>query len=169
MAKRTKYEPLFTQIAEELTALYGWRPGELAAVFRVDADSVQAWREKRANFKEAIERGLERFDKVRSDPERTRNVEEELYRRAVGYDYVEEKVSIGPKGKTVTTTKYHLSGDVGAQRTWLHNRDKGRWPEKVAEETGGDKTENNDFFIVLDANAMAGKLKDQKKKEDKAE
>ena len=57
-------------------------------------------------------------------------VEETLFRRAMGYDWTEVKTEYTDKGeKTVETTK-HVPADVSAMLAWLKNRRPDRWRDK---------------------------------------
>ena len=68
---------------------------------------------------------MEKPEKERSD-----RVEDALFQRALGYDWVEKKTEATDKGeKSVETTK-HVPGDVSAMLAWLKNRRPDRWRDK---------------------------------------
>ena len=70
-------------------------------------------------------------------------VENALYKRAIGYDYEEVKTIIetmpdGEKRQRAERTRKHVAGDVTAQIFWLKNRQSGKWRDKVETEHSGN-------------------------------
>ena len=66
-------------------------------------------------------------------------VENALLKRALGYDYTEEKVEVSEKdGRKVTQTVKHVAPDTTAQIFWLKNRRPDRWRDKPAAEDRTD-------------------------------
>lgn len=56
-----------------------------------------------------------------------------LFRRAVGYEYVEEMEEKGPDGRKRRVTTKHVPGDVNAQSLWLRNRRPQQFRDKQPE------------------------------------
>ena len=58
-------------------------------------------------------------------------VENALLRRALGYEYTEERVEVSEKdGRKVVQTVKHVPPDTAAQIFWLKNRRAGAWRDK---------------------------------------
>ena len=58
-------------------------------------------------------------------------VENALFKRAIGYTVKEEIVEIMPNGdEKIKTIKKHIPGDVTAQIFWLKNRQRSKWRDK---------------------------------------
>lgn len=65
-------------------------------------------------------------------------VENALFKRAIGYEYEETKIIISEKdGKRVETIKKQMPPDTTAQIFWLKNRKPEKWRDKV-------EVQNND-------------------------
>lgn len=112
---------------EGLTLLEGWaRDGltdeQIASNMNISTSTLYAWKDKFSEISEALKKGKEVIDI---------QVENALLKRALGYDYQEERVEISEKdGKKVTQTIKHIPADVTAQIFWLKNRRPGKWRDK---------------------------------------
>lgn len=128
---------------ENLLKLEAWaRDGlteaDIAHNIGISTQSLWDWKNKHLDVLAALKKGKEVAD-IR--------VENALYKRAIGYDAIEEKTIIGADGDVSQTIKQvkHIAPDTTAQIFWLKNRRPELWRDKV----------------VVDANMNSGeKLKD---------
>lgn len=70
-------------------------------------------------------------------------VENALYKRAIGYEYEEETIEDGPKGMRIIHTKKKMAPDVTAQIFWLKNRKTDVWRDRkdvALQEADGKET-----------------------------
>ena len=139
-----KYEYLLTP--EGLLKLEGWaRDGltdeQIATNIGITAKTLYDWKKKYSNICEALKRGKEVVDI---------EVENALLKRALGYEYTEERVEVskenGKKSVKTTQTVKHVPPDVTAQIFWLKNRRPDRWRDKQQLEHSGR----------VDVNPLAG-------------
>ena len=129
-----------------ITRLEAWaRDGltdeQLAAKIGITAATLYDWKNKYPEISEALKRGKEVVDI---------EVENALLKRALGYDYTEERVEVskenGKKSVKTTQTVKHVPPDVTAQIFWLKNRRPDRWRDKQQLEHSGS----------VDVNPLAG-------------
>ena len=130
-----KYEQWLTE--EGLLQLEAWaRNGltdeQIAANIGCACSTLYDWKGKYSEISEALKRGKEVVDI---------EVENALLKRALGYDYTEERVERSTEGgkksiKTVQTVK-HIPPDTTAQIFWLKNRRPDRWRDKQQVEHSG--------------------------------
>lgn len=112
---------------ESLILLEGWaRDGltdeQIAHNMGVTARTLYLWKEKYIQIFQALKKGKEVVDI---------EVENALLKRALGYEYTEEKVEISEKdGKKVVQTVKHVAPDTTAQIFWLKNRRPEKWRDK---------------------------------------
>lgn len=125
-----KYEYWISK--EGLLLVEGWaRDGltdeQIANNMGVRRETIYAWKKEYPNFSNALKKGKEVVDI---------EVENALLKRALGYEYIEEKVKkeYGDITETTTTTK-HVSPDVTAQIFWLKNRKPEQWRDKPSTES----------------------------------
>ena len=120
---------------EGLTLLEGWaRDGltdeQIAGNIGINPATLYDWKNKFHEISEALKKGKEVVDY---------QVENALLKRALGYDYQEEKVEISEKdGKKVTQTIKHVPADTIAQIFWLKNRRPDKWRDKPVNEANAD-------------------------------
>ena len=96
------------------------------------------WKNKFPEFSEAIKKGKEIVDI---------QVENALLKRALGYEYMEERVEISEKdGRKVIQTVKTVIPDTTAQIFWLKNRRPDRWRDKPIEKT----SEDMEVKVVID-------------------
>lgn len=63
-------------------------------------------------------------------------VENALLKRALGYEYQEERIEVSEKdGKRIIQTIKHVVPDTTAQIYWLKNRRPDKWRDKPAPDT----------------------------------
>lgn len=130
---RGKFEYWLTE--DGLTLLEGWaREGltdeQLAGKMRINPATLYDWKKKYPKISETLKKGKEIVDI---------QVENVLLKRALGYDYQEEKIEKSEKdGVKVVQTLKHIPPDVTAQIFWLKNRRPDRWREKPEPAQAGD-------------------------------
>lgn len=132
---RGKYEYWLTE--DGLTLLEGWaRDGltdeQLAVRMGINPATLYDWKKKYPKISEALKKGKEVVDI---------QVENALLKRALGYDFQEEKIERSDKdGVKVVQTVKHIPPDTTAQIFWLKNRRPDRWrdkPEPASDDGGG--------------------------------
>ena len=110
-----------------LLLLEGWaRDGltdeQLAEKMEISPSTLYEWKVKYPEISEALKKGKEIVDI---------QVENALLKRALGYEYMEERVEISEKdGRKVIQTVKRVIPDTAAQIFWLKNRRPGRWRDK---------------------------------------
>lgn len=121
---------------EKLIILEGWaRDGlsdeQIAENMGISARTLYRWKDKYCQICQSLKKGKEAAD---------RQVENALFKRAVGYEYeeVREETKNGVIIKRIVTTK-HIPGDTTAQIFWLKNRKPDYWGG--GNEFSGEKTE----------------------------
>ncbi|ANU42200.1 transposase [Flavonifractor plautii] len=110
-----------------LLLLEGWaRDGltdeQLAQKMEISPSTLYEWKAKYPEISEALKKGKEIVDI---------QVENALLKRALGYEYMEERVEISEKDgrKVIQTTKTALP-DTTALIFWLKNRRPDKWRDK---------------------------------------
>lgn len=128
--------------SDGLLLLEGWaRDGltdeQIAHNMGIATGTLYAWKKAYSEISKALKRGKEVVDI---------EVENALLKRAMGYDYIEERVEISDSGKrkVIQTTK-HVAADTTAQIYWLKNRRPDRWRDKPL-----PAAEGNEVTIVDD-------------------
>lgn len=97
---------------------HGWTINEIASHWGIRTETMYQWQHEHDSFADAWRKGEELSDTARS-----RRVELALFRRAIGYEYTEER----PGREGPVTVQLHQPADTKAAETWLHNRDPDRW------------------------------------------
>ena len=109
---------------DALMLLEGWaRDGltdeQIAKNIGINSCTLYDWKKKYPKISEALKKGKEVVDI---------EVENALLKRALGYEYTEEKVEISEKdGRKVTQKVKHVAPDTTAQIFWLKNRRQEKW------------------------------------------
>lgn len=115
---------------EKLTLITGWaRKGltneQIANNMGITVRTLYDWANKYVPISQALKKGKEVVDL---------EVENALYKRAIGYEYEEEKTYIqevdGKVTKRKEIYKRHLPGDTTAQIFWLKNRNTEEWRDR---------------------------------------
>lgn len=149
MGRPTAYKPEYVQQAYKL-ALLGLTDAQMADVFGVSEQTLNAWKGKYPEFLESIKNG-----KAPADAE----VAASLYRRAKGYSHPEDKIFCNANGEvTVQPTTKHYPPDTAAAFIWLKNR--AGWKDKVHTEQDGEQT-HIVKFTRADAEAMDAELESE--------
>lgn len=110
-----------------LLLLEGWaRDGltdeQLAEKMGVSTSTLYDWKVKHPEISEALKRGKEVVDI---------QVENALLKRALGYDYQEQRIEKSEKdGTKIIQTIKHVPADTTAQIFWLKNRRPDKWRDK---------------------------------------
>lgn len=116
----TKYNP---ELNETVTnyCLLGATDEDLARFLSVDVSTIHRWKNEHQEFCDAIKRGKEDADA---------QVVRSLYKRALGYEYVEVKKETSDNGVKDTKTTRVIVPDTTAQIFWLKNRQPKLWRDK---------------------------------------
>ena len=119
-----------------LLLLEGWaRDGltdeQIAHNMGIATGTLYAWKKVHREISEALKRGKDVVDI---------EVENALLKRALGYEYTEERVEISDKdGRKVIQTTKHVAADTTAQIFWLKNRRPDKWRDKPMPTAEGDE------------------------------
>lgn len=126
-----------------LLLLEGWaRDGltdeQLAGKMGINPATLYDWKNKYPKISEALKKGKEVVDI---------QVENALLKRALGYDYQEQRIEKSDKdGTKIIQTIRHIPADTTAQIFWLKNRRPDRWRDKPIEKT----SEDMEVKVVID-------------------
>lgn len=102
-----KYHYWLTE--EGLTRLRGWATDgltdeQIAENIGIHTATIYDWKKRYSEFADALKKGKDVAD---------REVENALYKRALGYEYVETKITTYAEGKEKTeTTKRHMACNI---------------------------------------------------------
>ena len=119
--KRVSIDDWLTK--ENLIRIQGWaRDGlsneQIAYNMGITVITLYKWQKKNVQFKQALKVGKDTAD---------RQVENALFKSALGYEYKEEVVT--NDGRVVTVTK-HKPANTTSQIFWLKNRKPEKWRDK---------------------------------------
>ena len=124
------------QVKEKLILVEGWaRDGltneQIAKNLGINPDTLYKYQKEHPEFSEALKKGKEIADY---------EVENALYKRAIGYMYDEITKEIKEDGKKVVkvVTKQVIP-DTTAQIFWLKNRKPKQWKDKIDVEDEANK------------------------------
>lgn len=143
---RGKFEYWLTE--DGLTLLEGWaRDGlvdeQIAQNMGINPATLYRYKKNYSKICEALKKGKEIVDI---------QVENALLKRALGYEYDEQRIEKSDKdGTKIIQTVKHVPGDVTAQIYWLKNRRSDKWRDKPV-----DAKEQT---AVEDLTALAEKLR----------
>lgn len=135
-----------------LLLLEGWaRDGltdeQLAEKMGINPATLYDWKNKHPEISEALKKGKEIVDI---------QVENALLKRALGYEYMEERVEISEKdGRKVIQTTKTVPPDTTAQIFWLKNRRPDKWRDKPEEQTE-DATQTIEAYLREQGNKDGG-------------
>ena len=119
-----------------LLLLEGWaRDGltdeQIAHNIGISRGTLYDWKKAYPDISNALKRGKDVVDI---------EVENALLKRALGYEYTEERVEISDKdGQKVIQTTKHVAADTTAQIFWLKNRRPDKWRDKPMPAAEGDE------------------------------
>lgn len=126
-AKKKKPAGRPTRYRMEYARLVFWmaRSGmtneEIAKELGVAERTFYNWQEKHPKLLQALKDGREEPDRL---------VEQSLYQRALGYEYVEIDITVDEDGEKVKTMHRQRAPDVTACIFWLKNRMPDKWRDK---------------------------------------
>lgn len=111
---------------DSLLLLQSWaRDGltdeQIAGNMGISHTTLYEWRKKYPNISEALKKGKEVVDV---------EVENALYKRAIGYDYEETTEEQSEDGYKKRVIKKHMPPDTTACIFWLKNRKPREWRDK---------------------------------------
>ena len=135
MAAKPKYNPDYHDDWAWSMAAMGATNEEIATAMGISKRTIIRWGQDHESFGKALAEG-----KGVSDAKVVRS----LYKRAIGYEYEEEKkiVEVDAEGNVkpvrVETVKKHIPPDVGAQCFWLKNRQRSKWQDRPLYEGPAD-------------------------------
>lgn len=112
-------------------AMRGLTDDEMAEMFGISPDLIDAWKKFYPSFAKAIDSGRTFADA---------NVVKALYDNAIGFDYETDEVVKTRTGAHVVTVKKRSLGDTQAQKFWLENRQPEHWSRRLRVSHGGDGT-----------------------------
>lgn len=147
-----KYEYWLTP--DGLTLLEGWaRDGltdeQIAKNIGINPATLYDWKKKFNKFSEALKKGKEVVDI---------EVENALLKRALGYDYQEERIEKSDKdGTKIIQTLKHVPADTTAQIFWLRNRKPSKWRNNP-ENQGSEFSEREDDPLSASLKELADEL-----------
>ena len=125
----------WSSVKDKLGLVEAWcRDGlievEIAKRLGISMTTLKDYKNRYPTFMSALKRGKEVIDY---------EVEQKLLKRAMGYNYVETKVTTDPEGgETTSTTNKHVLPDTTAQIFWLKNRKPKEWRDKQELEVNGN-------------------------------
>lgn len=130
--RKTKYH---THVEPKLFLVECWaRDGlideQIAKNLGIAYSTFKDYKNKHPAFSAALKKGKEVVDY---------EVENALLKRALGYEYSEEKVDVETDGtgklvsRKITQTVRQVAPDVGAAAFWLKNRRPDKWRDKPSE------------------------------------
>ncbi len=127
---------------EGLLLIEGWaRDGltdeQIAHNMGISRSTLNEWKDKFSDISDTLKKGKEVVDRM---------VENALLKRALGYEYTEQKIIVSEKdGKRTETTIKQVVPDVTAQIFWLKNRKPDEWRDKP------ESKEVNGGVIIVDS------------------
>lgn len=108
--------------------LLGATDKDLAELFDVSEQTINAWKVAHPSFLESIKKG-----KVDADQE----ISLSLFKRAKGYSHPDTHISNFQGEITKTAIRKHYPPDTVAAIFWLKNRQPKKWRDKVDHEISG--------------------------------
>lgn len=124
----SKYKPEYVREGEKLCRL-GATDAQIADFFGVTESTLYLWKVTYAEFSEALKRGKAELDS---------QVEQSLFRRAMGYSHQSEKV-FQFQGQVIRAeTVEHYPPDPTSMIFWLKNRQPEKWRDRPEADGDGD-------------------------------
>ena len=133
---KSKYE---TDIKPRLIEIEAWKRDGLTdeQIYKnlgISKDTFYTYKKKYSDFSDCLKKGKEVADI---------EVENALYKRAIGYKYKEVIKEVkevdGKKSTYIKEVTKEIPGDVGAQIFWLKNRKSNAWKDKRENESDDTK------------------------------
>jgi transcriptional regulator with XRE-family HTH domain len=145
MVAKGKYQEWIEE--EKLLLLSGWaRAGltdeQIASNMGIAYSTLRLWKEKYSALSAALKKGKEVADY---------QVENSLFKRAIGYEYIEEKTETNANGEErITGTIKHVIPDTTAQIFWLKNRRPDKWRDKPPVNDSNDEQINRNIQSIAE-------------------
>lgn len=145
---RHRKDEVFENKREKILELArnGYTDEQMAKYIGVSRSTFAEYKKKNKEFSDAL-----KIAKDKADIE----VENSLYKKAIGYDFVEEHLEYIPGGsdgktkvKIVKKITKHITGDVTAQIFWLKNRQPKKWRDRQNIEHSGEVIEKIQYVPV---------------------
>ena len=139
-----KYEEWLTEDGLLLIAAWarnGLTLEQIAGNMGIARETLRQWRKDHAAISAAL-----KITKELADIE----VENALYKRALGYKYIETTTETGDKGTKVTVVEKRMAPDVTAQIFWLKNRKPFEWRDRK-NEVEADESGETGVALMPDA------------------
>ena len=126
---------------DKLILLEGWaRDGltyeQIAKNMNIDVTTLREWRKKESTISFALKKGKEVADY---------EVENALFKRALGYKYDEITYENGIETKRITK---EVAPDTTAQIYWLKNRKPDKWRDKIVDTENEEAITNASEILV---------------------
>lgn len=128
----------------KMLALDGWDDKRMAAFFKVTEQTWTNWKKAHPDFFASLKDW-----KLIAD----REVEERLYKRAIGYSHPEDKIFNDGGEPLIVPTIKHYPPDTTAAIFWLKNRKPAEWRDKQEL----DLNVSDDIAEMLDARRKRAK------------
>lgn len=125
MSRPTKYKSEYASMARKACE-FGAVDADLAAMFGVSEQTINAWKKKQPEFLESL-KGKDYADNL---------VERALFSRAVGYSHKEDKIFNNSGEPLVVPTEKHYPPDTAACIIWLGNRRGDKWKKDPSGQSG---------------------------------
>lgn len=153
---RIKYAEWLTeegQMKLEAWARDGLTDEQIAHNMGCNVRTLYVWKKAYPQIEQALKTGKEVVDI---------QVENALFKRAIGYDYEEVKTIIetlpgGEKRQRAERTRKHVPGDTTAQIFWLKNRKQVEWRDRKETQLSGS-------VETTTANPLEGLTRDEVRK-----
>lgn len=119
----SKYHATYAPLMAQFMARLGMIDIDMARELGIAESTFQKWKTDHPEFAKAITRGKEHPDDI---------VEAALFRRALGYEYVEETEELNAEGDMILTKRYHkhMPSETLASIYWLNNRRSDKWRQR---------------------------------------
>ena len=135
MGRPTSFKPEYIEQGYQL-ALLGLTDAEMARVWDVSEQTVNAWKQDHFGFLESINKGKAAADAVVAD---------RLFKRATGYSHPAVKIFNEDGVPLIVDYVEHYPPDTGAAIFWLKNRQRKTWRDK--QEVESTVTQTTDMTV----------------------
>ena len=136
----TRYKSEYSRIAAKACEL-GAIDKDLAVMFDVSEQTINAWKKAHPDFLESLK------SKDYADSQ----VEQALYKRAIGYSHQEDKIFNNNGEEMRVETMKHYAPDTGACVVWLANRQPSKWKKDPdASQQGGSDSLADSVSKLID-------------------
>lgn len=124
--RKTKFKPEYVNIIKGMCKLGATVP-EIAEALEVAVSTVNLWRVKHDELRDAMQLGRDASDQ---------RVVDSLYHRALGYSHAEDDIRVIDHEIVITPTVKHYPPDATSMIFWLKNRRPDEWRQHP--DFGGD-------------------------------